>query len=251
MEHKHRSHDNYGGSYSSTLGIDTLGLPRRTLTGVQSSSTSFTPTARPFMPPGVSFTPTGVPPVGSCKGNKCGGLEDVGGRMPYSHASVSATLGITSLKSSWKPGCSRRPRIHNQIRQRYSLIGAHHKENRPTIRRYDSCVKSYDKSVRLCDNDPSYGNSMSSLPKSKDWAHQDILAPPPSDTSPPTTLSTITNTCPTRRRLVGQDGAADGADMTEVTTSGSFSGDVGLPRYSSRLSRRSAVLDSDRDTLHR
>lgn len=155
-ESQHCRHDNT--HYSATLGISTLDLPRRTLRQCKQKG-------GPFTPPGFSFNP-------SCAST--GGLEwrsvdpseegeDMGGTS-CSPSSLSASLGITSVRASAKAATLRRLRCRNRVRQKYWPVRANHKENWSDTHTHDSSVKSCDYDVK------SYGFGSSLLKVAEDNA---------------------------------------------------------------------------------
>lgn len=139
VRHERKVHHYNIPHYSATLGINTLTLSRRKLKDCKPTGVSFTPGVS-CTPSGVSFTPSSI------------SLRDEDGRgvggTPYSPASLSASLGITSLKASSRASGSARSRDHYRIRQKLRPMRAHHNENCLPL-----AVPAHDSKLKSCDTD--------------------------------------------------------------------------------------------------
>lgn len=159
VRHERRNRHCDNPHYSATLGINTMDLPRRML--------------RDCKP---SFAPLGM----TLEGRGCRRAiqqedeEDVGGITPCSPASLSASLGITSLKASSRPSDSTRLRNRNRAQQRHRPLRAHRKENwRPSdicshYSSFKSCdldVKAHAFDMKSCDPDQSLSSPLPLLLK--------------------------------------------------------------------------------------
>ena len=136
-------HHNYGNAhYSATLGITMLDLPRRTLRDHKHKGT----------PNVFSFKPASAPIGGQKWMNRdqWGKEEDVD-VLHCSPASLSACLGISSLKPNSRAAGLRRMHCRNRMRQKYCSLRANLQENRSAVHTQDSCLKSCASDVKSCD----------------------------------------------------------------------------------------------------
>jgi len=109
--------------YSATLGINSMDLSRKSLSEDRFAGTSFTPQI-------VNLTSTG----NNCEPHPLDKAEEgLGGAAgaPFSPASLSASLGITTIKPSSRTAAARRHRDRSRTRQRLHPPRGWQNENRP------------------------------------------------------------------------------------------------------------------------
>ena len=119
---RERQYNRCNSHYSATLGINSMDLSRKSLDEDRFAGTSFTP--RMLDSAGGVCQPH---PQEEKAEEGLGGVSDA----PFSPASLSASLGITTIKPSSRAAAARRHRDRSRMRQRQHLLRGQRNENQP------------------------------------------------------------------------------------------------------------------------